>query len=183
LEAEPLPLPDPAEGEEPLGGARAVGTLVHYAIGQNWHPGRPDEMANLEAQEVMFPYDPEEREAIMAEVRELLVRYHALLGEALPWPRDEDYAEFAVALPIGSTIWQGVIDRLYRVGERWYLEDYKTDHELQPERYHFQLGLYLEAVRRAWGLEPEVRLVYLRFGRVLTLEKSLLEAALKAIRP
>lgn len=182
LEAEPLALPDPAEGEEIPGRARAVGTLVHYAIGQNWDPNHPAGMANLEAQEVMFPYDPGEREAIMAEVRELLVKYHALLGEALPWPREEDYAEFGVALPIGTTVWQGVIDRLYRVGGRWYLEDYKTDHELQPERYHFQLGLYLEAVRQAWGLEPEVRLVYLRFGQVLTLDKALLEAALEPIR-
>ncbi len=181
LEAEPLPLPDPEEGEALPGRARAIGTLVHYAIGQNWSPDNPTHLANLEAQEVMFPYDPREREGIMAEVKALLQNYHQLLGDRLPWPRDEDYPEFAVALPLGSTVWQGLIDRLYRVGEQWYLEDYKTDLEVRPERYHFQLGIYLAAIRQAWNIEPEVRLVYLRFGKVLRLERPELEAALNEV--
>ncbi|MCS7067081.1 MAG: UvrD-helicase domain-containing protein, partial [Meiothermus sp.] len=183
LEAEPLPLPDPEEGEALPGRARAIGTLVHYAIGQNWQPDNPAHLANLEAQEVMFPYGPDERAGIMEEVRALLNSYQGLLGPALPWPRDEDYPEFAVALPIGSTVWQGVIDRLYRVGGQWYLEDYKTDQEMQPEQYYFQLGVYLATLRRAWQVEPEVRLVYLRHGQVVRLEKALLEAALSEITP
>lgn len=183
LEAEPLPILDPEEGEEVPGRARAVGTLVHYAIGQNWRPDNPQHLASLEAQEVMFPYDPGQREGIMAEVRELLRRYCELLGSALPWPRDEDYAEFAVALPLGSTVWQGVIDRLYRVGEQWYLEDYKTDREKHPEQYHVQLGVYLRAIRQAWQVEPQVRLVYLRFGQVIGLDNAILEKALQEIEP
>ncbi|WP_299431665.1 exodeoxyribonuclease V subunit beta [uncultured Meiothermus sp.] len=183
LDAEPLPLPDPAEGEEIPGRARAIGTLVHYAIGQNWQGGSPEHLANLEAQEVMFPFGPDERAGIMAEVKVLLQNYQQLLGGLLPWPRDEDYPEFAMALPIGSTVWQGIIDRLYRVGEKWYLEDYKTDLEVQPERYYFQLGVYLAALRQAWELEPEVRLVYLRYGEVVNLDKTVLEAALAGIAP
>ncbi|GIW37259.1 MAG: ATP-dependent DNA helicase [Meiothermus sp.] len=182
-EAEPLPLPDPEEGETLPGRARAIGTLVHYAIGQNWRPDNPAHLANLEAQEVMFPYDPDERAGIMDEVKALLQSYQGLLGTQLPWPRDEDYPEFAIALPLGTTVWQGVIDRLYRVGEQWYLEDYKTDQETRPEQYYFQLGVYLAAVRQAWQIEPEVRLVYLRFGEVIRLEKTFLEAALNEIRP
>jgi len=182
LEAEPLPLPDPEEGEAIPGRARAIGTLVHYAIGQNWQANNPEHLANLEAQEVMFPFDPGEREGIMLEVQTLLQNYQQMLGQQLPWPRAEDYPEFAVALPIGSTVWQGVIDRLYRVDGQWYLEDYKTDLEVKPERYHFQLGVYLAAVRQAWQIDPEVRLVYLRFGEVRILEKDLLEAALNEIR-
>lgn len=182
-EAEPLPIPDPEEGEEIPGQARAIGTLVHYAIGQNWRPDNPQHLANLEAQEVMFPYDPGQREGIMTEVKELLEGYWALLGKALPWPRDEDYAEFAVALPLGSTVWQGVIDRLYRVNGRWYLEDYKTDREVHPEQYYFQLGVYLRAIRQAWQVEPQVRLVYLRFGKVVGLDNAILEKALEEIEP
>ncbi|RDI95533.1 DNA helicase UvrD [Meiothermus sp. QL-1] len=182
LEAEPLPLPDPEEGEERPGRARAVGTLVHYAIAQHWHPDNPLEMASLEAQEVMFPFGPEEREGIMAEVRALLQSYHQLLGEKLPWPREEDHAELGVALPLGSTVWQGVIDRLYRVGETWYLEDYKTDQEKNPEQYHFQLGIYLQAVRQGWGIEPLVRLVYLRLGEVVPLDKASLEMAVASVQ-
>lgn len=183
LETELLPLPDPEEGEEIPRRAQAIGTLVHYAIGQNWQEGRPEQLANLEAQEVMFLYHSAEREEIMAQVKVLLQSYRRLLGHLLPWPRDEDYPEFAMAMPIGSTVWQGVMDRLYRVGQQWYLEDYKTDLEVQPERYHFQLGVYLAAIRQAWKIEPEVRLVYLRYGKVLTLDSSALEAALGEIDP
>lgn len=180
-EAAPLPLPDLEEGEEVPGRARAVGTLVHYAIGQNWRFSNPDHYRNLEAQEVMFPFDPDERQSIMQEVGELLARYEALLGNGLPWPREEDYPEFPMALPIGSTVWQGVIDRLYRVGGRWFLEDYKTDRELEPARYHFQLAVYREAIRQAWGVDPEVRLVYLRFGEIVPVEREELEAALREV--
>lgn len=180
-EHEPLPLPDPNEGEEIPGRSRAIGTLVHYAIGQNWDPGDPRHLANLEAQEVMFPFNPDERDGIMLEVKELLQKYQSLLGHQLPWPRDEDYPEFGMAIPKGTTVWQGVIDRLYRVGEQWYLEDYKTDLEVSPERYRFQLGIYLEAIRQAWGIEPEVRLVFLRFGEVFKFENSALETALEEV--
>ena len=177
-EHEPLPLPDLEEGEEVPGRARALGTLVHTAIAQGWNPEHPAHRATLEAQEVMFPFDPAERESILAEAQELLRAYQALLGRELPWPRDEDYPELPLALPDGSTVWQGVIDRLYRVGEAWYLEDYKTDHRALPERYHFQLALYRKAVREVWGVDPRVRLVFLRFGQVIELEPVLLEQAL-----
>lgn len=180
-EAAPLPLPDLEEGEEVPGRARAVGTLVHYAIGQNWRFSNPDHYRNLEAQEVMFPFDPDERQSIMQEVGELLSRYEALLGDGLPWPRDEDYPEFPMALPLGGTVWQGVIDRLYRVGDRWILEDYKTDHEIEPSRYHFQLAVYREAIRQAWGVDPEVRLVYLRFGEIVPVGRGELEVALREV--
>ncbi|HEU4740271.1 MAG TPA: UvrD-helicase domain-containing protein [Meiothermus sp.] len=177
-EHEPLPLPDLEEGDEVPGRARALGTLVHAAIAQGWNPEHPAHLATLEAQEVMFPFDPAERESILAETRELLRAYRTLLGRELPWPRDEDYPELPLALPGGSTVWQGVIDRLYRVGEEWYLEDYKTDHEAVPERYHFQLALYRKAVREVWGVDPRVRLVFLRFAQVVELESEVLERAL-----
>jgi ATP-dependent helicase/nuclease subunit A len=180
-EDEPLPFPDPEEGERLPGRARAVGTLVHYAIGQGWSADHPEQLYNLEAQEVMFPFDDEERREMMAEVAELLRAYRALLGREIPWPRDEDYPELPLALPRGSTVWQGVIDRLYRVGESWYLEDYKTDHEIKPERYHVQLGVYLQAVNEVLGVLPEPRLVYLRYGRVVRLEASEVLAAMARV--
>ncbi|AEB12407.1 UvrD-helicase domain-containing protein [Marinithermus hydrothermalis] len=159
------------------GDARAVGILTHYAIAQNWGPDDPEHFENLRAQEVMLAYAPEEQERLLAEVRELLRAYRALLGRELPWPRDEDYPELPLALPHAGTVWEGVIDRLYRVGDRWYLEDYKTDRTPRPERYAFQLALYRRGVREAWGIEPEVRLVFLRTREVVCLEPRLLEEA------
>jgi ATP-dependent exoDNAse (exonuclease V) beta subunit len=183
-EAAPLPLPDLEEGEEVPGRARAVGTLVHYAIGQNWNLAEQEQKDNLEAQEVMFPFDPSERDSIMAEVGELLASYERLKGSALPWPRDEDYPEYPLVLPLSHTVWQGVIDRLYRVGQEWYLEDYKTDLEVDPQRYHLQLALYREAIHRAWNIEPQVRLVYLRFGELHEIGEGELRAALdEVIKP
>ena len=159
------------------GDARAVGILTHYAIAHDWDPDDPEHLENLRAQEVMLAYAPEEQERLLAEVRELLRAYRALLGRELPWPRDEDYPELPLALLHGGTVWEGVIDRLYRVGARWYLEDYKTDRTPRPERYAFQLALYRRGVREAWGIEPEVRLVFLRTRQVVRLEPRLLEEA------
>ncbi len=160
--------------------ARTTGILVHYAIGENWGPERLDD---LWTQEAMQRLGEAERARVQEEVSALLERYWALLGTALPAlaARDEDYPELPLVLPTRAegfdTVWEGVIDRLYRVGEDWVLEDYKTDREVHPERYHFQLALYRRAIREAWGVEPRARLVYLRFGQVVELEPELLEEA------
>ncbi|WP_457637176.1 UvrD-helicase domain-containing protein [Oceanithermus sp.] len=156
--------------------ARTTGILVHYAIAENWGPERLDD---LWTQEAALLLTPAELELVKSDVFELLEGYRRLLGGPLPPPaaRAEDYAELPVLLPAGGTVWEGVIDRLYRVGDEWVLEDYKTDREVHPERYHFQLALYRRAIREAWGVEPRARLVFLRFGRVVELEPELLEEA------
>jgi ATP-dependent exoDNAse (exonuclease V) beta subunit len=70
------------------------------------------------------------------------------------------------------------------VGQTWYLEDYKTDLEVEPARYHLQLALYREAISRAWNIEPRVRLVYLRFGELHEIGEGELRAALaEVIKP
>jgi ATP-dependent exoDNAse (exonuclease V) beta subunit len=177
--SEPLPFSDPDEGEILPGRATTVGTLVHYAISQDWSASNPLHLENLRAQEVMFPFSVDEQRDILQEVKELLASYESLLGTRLPAldERDEDHAELPMALPQGPTVWQGIIDRLYRVGEAWYLEDYKTDQEVNPERYHFQLAVYVQAVRVVKGVTPQVQLVYLRFGEVVRVPEIALEQA------
>ncbi len=44
---EPLPIADPDEGERLPGRSRTVGTLVHYAISQNWRADNPVHLHNL----------------------------------------------------------------------------------------------------------------------------------------
>jgi len=178
-EHEPLPISDPEEGERLPGRAHTVGTLVHYAISQNWRADDPAHLSNLKAQEVMFPFSEGEQGEILGEVKELLGTYWALLGSELPplEVRDEDHPELPMALPHGATVWQGVIDRLYRVGGAWYLEDYKTDTEVLPERYAFQLAVYLKGVQRVRGVTPTVRLVYLRARQLVEVSLPVLEAA------
>lgn len=163
------------------GRGRVVGTLVHFAISQDWAP-EPARLESLRAHEVMFPYDPERQDDVLREVAELLAGYHDLLGGALPAlaEREVDRAELPLAYPGGSTVWEGVIDRLYRVGGEWWIDDYKTDRRVRPERYHVQLGLYRHAVEGALGESPRTRLVYLRSRRVVELRAAELDDALGA---
>jgi ATP-dependent helicase/nuclease subunit A len=176
---EPLPFSDPEEGERLPGRSTTVGTLVHYAISQNWSASHPVHVENLRAQEVMFPFTPDEQLDILVEVKELLSNYESLLGSELPSleQRSHDFPELPMALPVGKTVWQGIIDRLYCADGEWILEDYKTDQEIRPEHYYFQLAVYLHAVREVRGVTPKVQLVFLRFKEVVVIEGSLLEGA------
>lgn len=168
-------------GDTP-GRATTVGTLVHYAISQSWRADEGGHMANLRAQEVMFPFSEVEQDEILAEVAELLDGYWAMLGCELPdlCDREHDEPELPMALPGGATVWQGVIDRLYRSRGCWYLDDYKTDHQIVPERYLGQLAIYAETVRRVRGVTPIVRLVYLRCRRLVALQPEELDRAYRA---
>ena len=176
---EPLPITDPDEGERLPGRGRTVGTLVHYAISQNWSSTNPVHLRNLRAQEVMFPFGEDEKSDILTEVAELLKTYEGLLGRELPAlaARSEDHAELPLALPHGGTVWQSVIDRFYCADGVWVLEDYKTDHAVVPENYYFQLALYLRTLQQVRGVTPTVQLVYLRARRVEKVPTAVLERA------
>ncbi len=176
---EPLPVTDPDEGERLPGRARTVGTLVHYGISQNWSAKNPVHLENLRAQEVMFPFSEDEKSDIVAEVAELLATYERMLGRELPSlsARSEDHAEVPLALPHGGTVWQGIIDRFYCADGVWYLEDYKTDREVVPEHYTFQLALYARVLKQVRGVTPVVQLVYLRAEQIVRVPSGVLEAA------
>ncbi len=180
-EGEPVAFSGPEYAEAIPGKSRAVGTLVHYAIGNNWNDPTPAQCINLEVQDVMFPFGPEERKIIMEEVLELIGLYRNMLGKEIPTIREEDHAEIPLALPISGTVWQGVIDRLYCTNGVWFLEDYKTDRIPKPEQYYFQLGIYRRAVQEAWGHVPICRLVYLRSSTVVELDPDLLEGEIVAV--
>ena len=183
LKAEPKPLAEALEGEAVSGFARALGTLVHYALARDLDPEDGRAMRALLHQEVAFPFAEGEKERLLAEVRALLRRYRGMLGRELPAleARAEDYRELPLVLPLKGTVWHGVLDRVYRVGDRWYLDDYKTDREVRPEAYRLQLALYRRALLEAWGVRAEARLVYLRAGRVHAFGEAELEEALAAL--
>src|SRR5690606_28900487 len=103
-------------GELP-GRGRVIGTLVHFAISQDWGADDDEPLDSLRAQEVMFPYSAEQQDELLAEVRELLGGYQVMLGAELPalGARASDRAEVPLAVRGGSTVWEGVIDRLYSV--------------------------------------------------------------------
>jgi ATP-dependent exoDNAse (exonuclease V) beta subunit len=171
---------DPEDGEVLAGRGTAIGTLVHDAIARGWRGDDPTVRAALAAQEVLFPFPDDVRSAVLDEVVELVGGYWRLVDGGVLAPttaRDEDHAELPFAFEAGGSTWYGVIDRLVRVGDRWWLDDYKTDRALRPERYHVAMATYVEAVERARGVRPRARLVDVRRGEVVALDDADLAAA------
>jgi ATP-dependent exoDNAse (exonuclease V) beta subunit len=192
-EDEALELTDEIQGGLPTGdplaipdAERVVGTLTHYAIAENLSPENPTHKRVLEAQYLLHPYPPHERTQLLERAWVLVVLYENLYADRTD--RLEDHAEIPFAFQRKGVTWQGIIDRLYlEPTGTWVLEDYKTD-DLPPESlsqreraYHRQLALYREAVRLARPeiTQLEVRLTFLRFGLVMRLEDSDMDAALE----
>lgn len=168
-----------------IGWGRARGTLVHYSISQDWRPGERVVKETLLAQEVLFPFGEAQKEELVSEVLELLAAYWQMVGTSLPAleDREVDRAELPLVVRRAPLVWEGVVDRLYRVAGEWFVDDYKTDATLAPERYYVQLGLYLEALSDAIGLRPRGRLVFLRAGVVIEPERAELETAVERAAP
>jgi len=171
---------DPAAGERLVGRGTAVGTLVHDALARAAIRSGDDDLAVLAGQEVLFPFPAAAREAILVEVRGLLDGFRELVAAgalSAPGAADEEHAELPFAFEAGGSTWQGVIDRLTRSGDTWWLDDYKTDRRLDPQRYHFAMATYVRAVELVRGVRPVARLVDLRRREVLTLPDEALRAA------
>ncbi len=192
---------DDVRGDLPLGdltaipdAERVIGTLTHYAIGENLSPSSNTHRRVLAAQYSLHAYPPEEREVLLSTAWWLVERYERLTPDRAQ--RLEDHAELPFAFQRSQTVrgaevvttWQGVIDRLYQLPDgEWILEDYKTD-DVQdaalPQRvraYHRQLALYWQAVREARGIAPTVRLTFLRQGVSFDISQTDLETALEGV--
>ena len=66
---------------------------------------------------------------------------------------DEVYCELPFCRKTGSEIWHGIMDVVYRIGDAWYILDYKTNrdaHDLD-KKYREQLDAYVEAFRELTG--------------------------------
>lgn len=66
---------------------------------------------------------------------------------------DEVYCEVPYCRKSGSNIWHGIMDVVYRIGEQWFILDYKTNadaHDLDT-KYQEQLSAYVEAFHDLTG--------------------------------
>ena len=73
--------------------------------------------------------------------------------------------ELPFVLPRDGRVVSGVIDVIYRAGGKVWVADYKTDKIVEPEKYGLIRDFYVEAARRALGVEPVFKLLYLRYGK------------------
>jgi ATP-dependent helicase/nuclease subunit A len=172
--------PDPEDGERLAGRGATVGTLVHDALARGRRLEAAADLAELAGQEVLFAFPREAHASILDEVGMLVAGFWALVdGGALPAPGagDEDEPEWPFVFEAAGSTWQGVIDRVLRVGERWWLDDFKTDRHLDPLRYAFPLATYVHAVELVRGVRPEARLIDLRRRRVVVVPDAALRAA------
>ena len=66
---------------------------------------------------------------------------------------DEVYCEVPFCRKSGNEIWHGIMDVVYRIGEQWFILDYKTNadaHDLDV-KYQEQLAAYVEAFHDLTG--------------------------------
>jgi len=171
---------DPDDGERLAGRGTAIGTLVHDALARGQRFLGSADLDDLAGQEVLFPFPAAARVGILAEVGELVAGFWSLVDAgALPAPgaAAEEQVELPFAFEAGGSTWQGVIDRLVRVGEVWCVDDYKTDRRLDPDRYAFPLATYVRAVELVRGVRPRARLVDLRRRDVVVVPDAALRAA------
>ncbi|HZX47664.1 MAG TPA: 3'-5' exonuclease, partial [Nitrospirota bacterium] len=80
--------------------------------------------------------------------------------------------EVPFSIPWNGQIMEGVIDIIYRCGDKLYAADYKTDRvsdgelESKVEEYSVSSGIYMNAVRICTGSDlAEFKLIFLRQGK------------------
>lgn len=160
--------------------SRVVGTLVHYGIHIGWDPGKPEHQRELSNQALLQQFPDEDRDELVADILQMLSNYREMVDSGMVvGPVGDEVREWPLQVRYAGTVWTGIIDRLYKSGDEWILEDYKTDGRVNPENYFFQLGLYAHAVEQHLGVTPTVQLVYVRRKEVLTLDNSDLQAAIE----
>jgi ATP-dependent exoDNAse (exonuclease V) beta subunit len=66
---------------------------------------------------------------------------------------DEVYCEVPFCRKDGNDLWHGIMDVVYRLGDQWFILDYKTNadgHDLDVQ-YQGQLTAYVDAFRELTG--------------------------------
>ncbi len=154
--------------QRPRGPAWVVGKLTHEALRRWRFPDRAD------FEVFLYPHalatgltDRREIAATISDARRLLERFqaHALYAEMNAAERFHE-VPYTYRGAGGDEI--GVVDVLYRVGERWRVVDFKTDEirdaarlDAKVAEYRAQIARYAAAVSALVGAMPETRLCFL----------------------
>src|SRR5690606_18594478 len=81
------------------------------------------------------------RQALVDEALSLLNTYERSAIVQNLKAAQEIHREIAFSYEQGAYIVHGIIDTLFRLGDQWYVLDYKTG-KVDPSRYVYQMGAY-----------------------------------------
>lgn len=154
--------------------AAIVGTLTHHAIGERWSPADPTTIQSLAAQAILAPLPAVTKQKVLGEAMHLLEHHDSMVGTVIPDENtmQESHREVPFTYRDEHDVtWNGIIDHLYRIGNDWFIHDYKTDHTIRPDAHTNQMRLYQKAVRERFKANANVtaQLVYLRHRSLVTI--------------
>jgi ATP-dependent helicase/nuclease subunit A len=154
---------------------RLVGVCAH-AVLEQWDFARPREEICIVIEQACRRHVIQDHPQLMADVVEDLTQLFDRFLSSEPYTRLQRSTvlgrEVPFAMPLGEgQMVEGVIDLIYRLDDRIWIADYKTDdvavEDLQAiaDRYRPQAEMYSQAVARALGVSSLMfQFIFLRLG-------------------
>jgi ATP-dependent helicase/nuclease subunit A len=155
--------------------ARLIGVCAH-AVLEQWDFTRPRTEISTVIEQTCRRYVAQDQPHLMANVIEDLTTLFRNFLCSKPYKRLQRATvlgrEVPFVMPLGEgQMMEGVIDLIYRLDDRIWIADYKTDEvvaedvQIRVDRYRPQAEMYLRAVERALGLSSiSSQLIFLRPG-------------------
>lgn len=160
--------------------ARLIGVCAH-AVLEQWDFTRPRAEISTVIEQACRRYVIQDHPQLIADVTEDLTALFERFLSSEPYTRLQRATvlgrEVPFVMPLGEDqMMEGVIDLIYRLDDRIWIADYKTDDvaaedvQARADRYRFQAESYLRAVASSLGL-PSVsfQFIFLRPGVAIDL--------------
>ena len=155
--------------------ARLIGVCAH-AVLEQWDFTRPRTEISTVIEQTCRRYVAQDHPQLMDDVTEDLTVLFENFLSSKPYKRLQRATvlgrEVPFVMPLGEgQLMEGVIDLIYRLEDRIWIADYKTDEvvaedvQVRVDRYRPQTEMYVRAVERALGLSSlSFQLIFLRPG-------------------
>ena len=155
--------------------ARLVGVCAH-AVLEQWDFARPSSEINFLIEQTVQRYIGQDQPRSMADITQDLVLLFERFFSSEPYRRLQRAAVLAREVPFVMALdkhqmMEGAIDLIYRLDDRIWIADYKTDDvaaedvQDRAERYRDQAESYSRAVASSLGLpSPSFQFIFLRPG-------------------
>lgn len=159
-----------------------IGTIAH-AVLEHWDFGKDPVLLREAIDAICLKFIPNSDPSYSPEALSIIAELYEIFDSFSTSPAYDELRratiigrEVPFVIPWGEQVMNGVIDLIYREGDRLYVADYKTDKISEGEvadrvrGYSLSGEIYMEAVRRS--LRQEVsgfKLIFLRLGRGIDL--------------